>query len=164
MIYQGPYVGSSKGNCCDRTQDIKSFEVEFYRPSTMSSHKKLKGFKKEREHFTRLRSTILKEQQQNHLSLRRDDRNKKKSFNFFFLLAWASAAGHYFQLWLQSFSDLLSCSRFGTDSLFTSPLRLPTAGSWLKGIWVTGSRILPVTVSLPTLDCLWKLSSLKPAQ
>lgn len=49
----------------------------------MSSYKKLKGFKKEREHFTRLRSTILKEHQQNHLSLRREDRNKKKLFIYF---------------------------------------------------------------------------------
>lgn len=163
MIYQGPCVGSSKGNCCDRTQDIKSFEVEFHRPSTMSSYEKLKGFKKEREHLLDLEVQFWSSNNKT-TSVRREDRNKNKLFIFFFLLAWACAAGHYFQLWLQSFSDLLSCSRFGTDFLFTSPLRLPTAGSWLKGIWVTGSRILPVTISLPTLDCLWKLSSLKPAQ
>lgn len=81
----------------------------------------------------RLKSTIVKQQQQNHHGLRRENRSKKE-LRKIFLLAWVCAAGHYFQLWLQSFSDL-RCSRFGSDTHLpweegTSPLRL-AAHCWL---------------------------------
>lgn len=83
MIYQGPCVGSSKGNCCDRTQDIKNFETEFHRPSTMSSYEKLKGFKKEREHLLDLEVQFWSSNNKT-TSVRREDRNKNKLFFFFF--------------------------------------------------------------------------------
>lgn len=82
MIYQGPCVGSSKGNCCDRTQDIKNFEIEFHRPSTMSSYEKLKGFKKEREHLLDLEVQFWSSNNKT-TSVRREDRNKNKLFIFF---------------------------------------------------------------------------------
>lgn len=65
----------------------------------------------------RLRSTVVKHHHQhhNHHSVRRENRNKKE-LSKISLLAWVCVAGHYFQLWLQSFSDLLQCSRFGSDS------------------------------------------------
>lgn len=133
--------------------------------STWALTRKWKVFKMENQGSPRLRSTIVKQQQHSH-SLRGGNRNEL--FTFFSWLV--CAAGHYFQLWLHSLSDLLRCSSFGSSPHLsrregTFPLSL-AAHCWLltQGMQISGSRILPVTAALPALNCLWKLSSLELAQ